>query len=267
MKEHVLQFGPSSRIKGVLTEPARAPKAAMVLVSAGLVPQAGPYRLYAELARHLAKRDLATLRFDLGGIGDTAKDNAMASLRERTQSEIGEAVRALRGASGEQVSIGLGGLCSGAEDSFRYARNDRSISRVVLIDPFAYPTPGFQWRHLAHRATRRTLRALGVYRPSAALQEDSATGGASSLIDYKYMGREEATQTLDSLVRRGARAHFIYTGGSNDVFNHEGQLQKMFPTLAFDGRVTVDWLPAMDHTQILEEDRLELIERIADRLG
>ena len=55
MKESCCQFGPLGQLAGILTEPdAPAPRVALVLVSAGLSPKCGPFRLYAELARRLA---------------------------------------------------------------------------------------------------------------------------------------------------------------------------------------------------------------------
>ncbi|HZU84293.1 MAG TPA: hypothetical protein VE987_15290, partial [Polyangiaceae bacterium] len=49
-------------------------------------------------------------------------------------------------------------------------------------------------------------------------------------------------------------------------FNHPGQLRAMFPDVPFDGLVMLDHLPQVDHTQLLEEDRREVVEAIARRL-
>ncbi len=59
-------------------DPARGPprRAALcVLVNAGMVAKSGPWRLYVEVARRLAHAGVATLRFDLGGIGDSRREH------------------------------------------------------------------------------------------------------------------------------------------------------------------------------------------------
>ena len=43
----------------------------VVLLNAGIIHRIGPNRLYVQLARRLASRGHAVLRFDLAGIGDS----------------------------------------------------------------------------------------------------------------------------------------------------------------------------------------------------
>ena len=84
MNELACQFGEHRRLAGRLTEPpAPEPRTACVLVNAGLVPKLGPFRLYVELARRHAQDGVVTLRFDLGGIGDSQPGLPGLPLRER----------------------------------------------------------------------------------------------------------------------------------------------------------------------------------------
>ena len=77
MKETSCQFGPNRSLAGILTEPASPMRrAAVVLVSAGVTPKFGPFRLYAELARRLGlnsaqvRKDLACFgQFGIPGFG------------------------------------------------------------------------------------------------------------------------------------------------------------------------------------------------------
>jgi alpha-beta hydrolase superfamily lysophospholipase len=264
MKESCFQFGSGGRLVGVLTEPSEpAPKQGLILINAGLVPKFGPYRLYAQLARRLARDGVATLRFDLGGVGDSLQEASSRPLSTRTDAEVRAAVDQLceRHALKDVV---LAGLCSGAEDAFRAAARDERITRVVLMDPFAYRTRGWARRHLAHRVGRRALRALGVYEPIVAPQ---TAGGPTRAVSYKYMEHAEAEDILRTLLARRALAHFVYTAGMREHFNHESQLQAQFPELDFGPLVTVDYLAHLDHTQLLQADRDTLIETIARRLG
>ena len=84
----------------------------------------------------MAKEGFPTLRFDLGGLGDSAPAHDDRPLQQRTQLEVGAALDYL----GERFAVDgvtLAGLCSGAEDSFRHAEHDVRVKRVVMIDPFA----------------------------------------------------------------------------------------------------------------------------------
>jgi len=263
--EVCVRFGPRRRLAGIVTEPESVRRVAFALVSAGLVPKHGPYRLYAELARRVAENGFRTLRFDLGGIGESLPCDKSLPLRARTAQELAAAIDHLC-AEHEIEGVVLGGLCSGAEDAFRCAEHDRRVVGVVMIDPFAYRTRGWAWRHFVHRVARRSLRALGRYEP---LQRGgSATGrpGAPRLVDYKYMEQREAERILGALLDRKARAHFLYTAGQRERFNHERQLGAMFPGLDLGDRVTLDYLPHIDHTQLLRSDRQVVIEAVARRL-
>jgi pimeloyl-ACP methyl ester carboxylesterase len=258
MKESCCQFGSNHHLAGVLTEPAAASRrVACVLVNAGLVPKAGPFRLYAELARRLARDGFLTLRFDLGGIGDSPHAHSEHPLEARTELEVAAAVDYLSERHDLQ-GIVLCGLCSGAEDSFRHAERDPRVTGVVMVDPFSYRTAGWRWRHLLYRAARRSLRALGIYEP----MESKGT----RIVTYRYMDHAESSRILRILIDRGAHVHFVYTGGRRESFNHEAQLKAMFPEIDFRGQVTLDYFAHLEHTQIFEQDRRALVEAIRRRL-
>jgi pimeloyl-ACP methyl ester carboxylesterase len=261
MRESCLQFGPDRRLAGIVTEPGGAlPEQGLILINAGLVPKCGPYRLYTQLARRVAERGVVTLRFDLGGVGDSVQETSARPLAARTIHEIRAAIDQLCERHALK-DVALGGLCSGAEDAFRAAAEDPRVTRVVLMDPFAYRTRGWAVRHLAHRVGRRALRALGVYEPVVAPQ----TAGARA-VSYRYMEHTEAEAIFETLLARGARAHFVYTAGMREHFNHPSQLQAQFRNLDFRSLVTVDYLAQMDHTQLLQADRDTLVDTIARRL-
>ena len=90
MKEFSCRFGDSERLVGIITAPdPPARRAAIVLVTAGVSPKSGPFRLYAELARRMARDGFWALRFDLGGIGDSRPAGTAEPLSARTSCEIG----------------------------------------------------------------------------------------------------------------------------------------------------------------------------------
>jgi pimeloyl-ACP methyl ester carboxylesterase len=248
------------RVAAIVTTPVSGGRRACVLVNAGVVPKHGPFRLYTELARRLADHDYTTVRFDLGGLGDSTADGSHAPLAARTLGEIAAAVDHVCATPRVPGAVVIGGLCSGAEDAFRYAEIDARVTSVVLVDPFAYRTTGWYPRDLVRRAVGKLLVASGAWQPP--LVERGAR-----LVDYAYMRRAEAARILAALVGRRVRVHFIYTGGSDVHFNHPGQVAAMFPQLDLREFVTVDHLPGIEHTQLLGEDRALLVDTIAARLA
>ena len=260
MKESCCQFGPRRQLAGILTEPSTTSRnQAVLLVNAGVTPKAGPFRVYTELARRLSREGFRTLRFDLGGIGDSGQEFEHLPLCQRTNMQIGAALDHVAERF-PNLQFVLSGLCSGAEDSFRYAETDARVARVVMIDPFAYPTSGFWWRHLAFRTKRRLLRSLGIFQPLP-------RRAGRSLVSYEYLGIDDARRILGVLLARRAKVDFVYTGGMRERFNHAGQLQAMFRDVDFAGLVGVDHLPQIDHTQLFAADRRLLIEAIVRRLA
>jgi dienelactone hydrolase len=260
MTESSVRFGPGQTLSGILTEPeGGSAKRTLLLVTAGLIPKHGPFRLYAEIARRLAGEGFASLRFDLGGVGDSRVLNSELPLKLRTELEIRAAADFLCGREKLTHGLAIGGLCSGAEDAFRYAENDPRVAHVFMIDPFAYRTSGWAWRHLLHRAGRWSLRVRGSFQPLPPQK--------NQLVDYKYMERGESTRVLKATLARRVRLHFIYTGGMRESFNHPAQFPAMFPEVDLGDSVTVDYFPTLEHTQLLLEDRRLVVETIASRLG
>jgi hypothetical protein len=266
MRETCCRPGEHRQLGGIITEPEGPRRRALcVLVNAGLVPKSGPYRLYVELARRLARDGIVTLRFDLGGIGDSRPDASGQPLKERTSLEIRAAIDELRGRYPDVREVIVGGVCSGAEDAFRHAEADPRVTGVLMIDPFSYRTAGWWWRHLAFRAVRRAFRAAGLYEPVSSPRV-AAAGASGRVVSYRYMEHAESSRILKAMIARRVRVHFIYTG-SQSTFNHERQLQRMFGGIAFEGCVTLDHLPRLDHTQLLAEDRATVANAVGSWLA
>ena len=266
MNESCTQFGPEGRLAGIVTAPATgSPRRGCVLVSAGLLPKAGPYRLYAEVARRLADDGVVSLRFDLGGIGDSISVDTSLPLAARTELDLRAALEHLRERF-ELDELTLGGLCSGAEDALRGAAANPAVTSVFMIDPFAYRMPGWLWRHALYRSGRRALRALGVYEPLKPAAGERNDAPRPKVVSYHYMERDESARVLGELLAREVRVHFLYTAGVREAFNHPSQLRAAFPELDFRDKVTLDYFPRFDHTQLFAAERRVLIETIAARL-
>lgn len=250
MREEAIQFGPGGRLAGVLTTPASgAPRECVGLVNSGLMPRSGPYRVYTQLARRLAEQGVASFRFDLGGLGDSAA-GISGRLRDRTRHEIGAAVGVLTERFPD-AALALGGICSGAEDSFRYAESDARVSRLIMIDPFDHRT--LAWR--LRIGIGQSLRTLG-------LRGKREAGEDTELIEYQYMAFEESSRILRQQAERGSRIHFVYSS----VRRHPPALHGVVTNADARRRITMDVLPMIGHMQLLQGERDLLIGTILRRL-
>ena len=260
MKEVTCQLDQQENLNGIFALPQtiNQSKDCVIFINAGLVSMIGPYRLYTELSRSFAEQGILSLRFDLGGIGDSQIIRNDLLLKERTFIEIKSAVDTVE-KNYNCKSITLIGLCSGAEDSFIYAENDERINRVVLIDPVAYKTSGHSWRYLLFRLRRKSLYLFGLFHK---IKIDIN----KSLIDYKIIPHEESRRILAKLIKRRVQLHFLYTGGAIEYFNHVGQFKKMFSDLDFKKLISVDFLPNLGHTQGLKSERELLANTILKRV-
>lgn len=265
MVEEACQFGENNRLTGVLTKPDddRPTSIAFILITAGLLPKVGPYRLYTLLARKLAELGFLVLRFDLGGIGESRQTGSSLSLTERTSIDIREALRFVEQKTGATKFI-LGGLCSGAEDAFNNAAENDRVVGVLMIDPHGYRTRKYYIYHFIYRLTRRTLRALGIYKPFSYTQQDELHNMVEQIGYRDFLPRDVAAKLLQKLVNRNVKIHYIYTGGAQAYFNHKQQLYDMFSEVDMKDVVKLNQLSHIGHTPVLKEDREDLVDIITD---
>ena len=271
MNEIACQFAENNRLHGVLTTPDNEKsELTLILISAGFLSTQGPFRLYTLLARHLASLNIATLRFDLGGIGNSEMYNTTLPLEERTMQDIKHAVDFVASAN-KNSKIVLCGLCSGAEDSFKYAALDSRINGIVLIDPHCYQTSQFKIRKWTHGHYLKKIAGkflnLSIRKIVNKFRNiDADDQEAGNMIDYQYLPFERSSRILKSLMEQKTLTHYIYTGAMNRTLNHAKQLYEIFGFLKKEDPVSVEYIPYIEHTQIMKEDRNVLIKQISDRL-
>lgn len=147
-------FGDGGALYGALHGATGAPNRAAVLVCGPL----GHERLRAhfvlqQLARRLAKRGVACLRFDYFGCGDSLGEPGQATL-SRWQRDIAAAHQELRQRTGAERILGVG-VRLGATLLAAVA-DDLKLDRLVLWDPIRR---GAEYRQQLTAAERRYARA------------------------------------------------------------------------------------------------------------
>ncbi|MCX8999625.1 alpha/beta fold hydrolase [Rhizobiaceae bacterium BDR2-2] len=138
--EEPVRFGREMPLYGVLCAPAGPRAGATVLfLSTGYDRHAGWGRATVTMARQLAARGIASLRFDGANVADSPpvpdapqqvlygagqEEDVAAALDFLMQRELGPVV--------------LGGRCSGAYLSFRAAVADPRVSGAVIVNPYTF---------------------------------------------------------------------------------------------------------------------------------
>lgn len=137
VRERRILFGPDNELAGVLCEPTRASPnlSPVIFPNAGANNHAGWGRMNVDLARRLALRGVASLRYDAAGVGDSVcmRSGPRPLLySERHRLDLIRAVDALS-ACGRESPIVVG-LCAGAFNGLHAIHRDRRIPRAVLVN-------------------------------------------------------------------------------------------------------------------------------------
>lgn len=268
MRERALAFGSHGGLVGVLSEPdggadPRAPAA--LLFNVGLNHRVGPGRLNVELARELAGRGYAALRFDLSGLGDSLPREDVRSDAERAILDLREAMDLAQQRLGCSRFVVVG-LCSGTDGAHELALADPRVAGAVFIDGYAYPTFGYHARRWAERARwlsepfrwRRMLRRR--LRRLRGLDADAraATWASEPVFERTYPTRERFRRDLEAMLGRGAQLLFVYSADAWS-FNHEPQFAPMVGWRALPPALEVRRLAGADHVFSTSEARGQLI--------
>jgi hypothetical protein len=259
VRDEALRFGPEGQLVAILSRPGTVragatPGLAFVLLNAGVLHRVGPHRLHVVLARRIATAGVASLRLDLGGIGDSITTSDAASFRDSAVADTREAMTGLTAAIGAERFV-LFGICAGADNSIATALVDDRVAGIVLVDPAAYPTRRSQLRYLRmrlaeYRDPRDALR-WGLGTAARRVRLAVALLGRRGVDDAASEGRELPPvetfhRELATLAERGVRVLATYSGIHGPRYNHPDQLFELFPDLR--GRIDHAYFPAANHT-------------------
>ncbi len=139
LTERLVQFGPSERLFGIVTEPPHDERRrrAVILINSGVAHHIGASGLYVSLARLWGSRGYVVLRMDLAGIGDSGTmpgkpDDEL--FPDSAIDDIRTALEFLKATYGVGDTT-LAGLCSGAYHALRAAVAGIAVHRILMINP------------------------------------------------------------------------------------------------------------------------------------
>lgn len=105
----------------------------MVIVVGGPQYRVGSHRLFVSLARDIAARGVAVLRFDCRGMGDSEGEFPGF---EMVEPDIEAAITALLAFAPSISKVALWALCDGASAISVYAHKDPRVTNIALINPW-----------------------------------------------------------------------------------------------------------------------------------
>ncbi|MES2015527.1 MAG: hydrolase 1, exosortase A system-associated [Pseudomonadota bacterium] len=124
---------------GIIDVPERPLARGVLVISGGPHYRVGSHRAYALLARLLAPRGIAVMRFDCRGMGDSEGE---AHTCDHIEEDIRAAIRELFMQVQEMQEIVIWGLGDGATAATLYGHTDERVRGLVLLNPWSGGTKG-----------------------------------------------------------------------------------------------------------------------------
>ena len=145
-----------ARLVGILTMPPTPGPRGVLIVTGGPQYRAGSHRQFVLLARFLAARGMAVLRFDYRGMGDS--EGAPRDYRQ-VDADIAAALAQFFAAVPALREVVLWGLCDGATAAACHAPRDPRVSGLILLNPWVRSPAVLARATLRHYYLPRLLQA------------------------------------------------------------------------------------------------------------
>jgi pimeloyl-ACP methyl ester carboxylesterase len=235
-------LGENGRLAGIFCRAlsGHQPRKAVVFVNAGAIYHVGWARMHVEMARELARSGIASLRFDLAGIGDSeASSQAVPHLYTAVSDDMHAAIDWLQARGIRDLTVF--GTCSGAYQAFHAAISDRRITRIALVNQLCFIWgPAYAMQLEAWRRTKATEVAARSDAQDADIAPLSARGLSARVLlrskqlvkfglrhttnlfvrgNMAWSGKNPVERWFEDLARRGTQVLLVY--GDNDPGLHE----------------------------------------------
>jgi pimeloyl-ACP methyl ester carboxylesterase len=259
--ERSLRYGEGGRGFAMVTLPEHDRSAPIVvLLNAGLLHRAEPYRLNVLTARRLAALGYLCVRMDLSGKGDTPAREGLSN-RESVALDWRLVCEALDHAFGRRPTI-IMGLCSGADNGIKLSAIDQRVHGLVLLDAQTPRDRGFLARRLLSKAldwhswARLPERLFGRRKPAR-------RGQASPPTNLRDLPRPEDLATcIRHLVDKDGRLLMLFTSSASRYYNREGQFARAYATPGLRKICKEHYWPDVEHLYPVQAHRDRLVDTI-----
>jgi pimeloyl-ACP methyl ester carboxylesterase len=196
-------LGEGGRLAGIFCRglTGHQPRKAVVFVNAGAIYHVGWARMHVDMARELARSGIASLRFDLAGIGDSEASSDAPHLYSALSQDMRAAIDWLHARGIHDLTVF--GTCSGAYQAFHAAISDRRITRIALVNQLCFLWgPAYAMQLEAWRRTKATEIAAQTDARDTAIGALSARGlSARVLLQTKQLVKFALRHVTNLLVR------------------------------------------------------------------
>ena len=138
MREDIIAIGHAPQRYGILNQVDAVAAPVVIMMNSGVVHHVGANRMSVLFARELQENGVASLRFDLCGIGDSADRTDGVGWEQAAPIEIIEAIDACR-TQRPTGALVLYGNCGGSAKSFWTALADTRVNGLFLTNPPPHP--------------------------------------------------------------------------------------------------------------------------------
>jgi exosortase A-associated hydrolase 1 len=239
---------------GVFALPEQSGPRGVLIVVGGPQYRAGSHRQFTLLARYLAQRGIASLRFDYRGMGDSS---GASRTFEGAEEDIRAAVDRLVERLPAPREVVIWGLCDAASAALIYAQADPRISGLILVNPWVRTEAGLARAQLRHYYGTRLLQASfwqklaqGEFNPARAARSFSG-----SLMRSIRGSRNHARKPLPERMEaglRGFKGRVLLILSGKDLtaqeFNSLVESSPGWQSLLREPRVTRFEMPGANHT-------------------
>lgn len=217
--EQPIDVDPDSGLFGVLTRPQRNLKeTGFIFINSGLLHRVGPFRLYVDLAREIARAGYASIRLDQSGKGDSDAIPGV-SVADATIANVTAAARLLKEKTGANKYV-IGGLCSGADDALQAGLEMDNLIGLFMFDGYAPRTARFY----VHRYGPK-LFSVRSWRNRPQRTSNGQQQPGDDIGNLRNWGTSaEMMQRYRSLLDRGIHINAIFSGWAGNCYEYSSQL-------------------------------------------
>jgi hypothetical protein len=266
--EQVVFFGPDKGLLGILSPGETGGDLCCLLANAGVIHRIGPHRINVKLARVLEGEGIASIRFDLSGLGDSRAAASSVAYTEQSVLDLRAAMDFAEREHGFKRFL-IFGICSGAVNAHRAALDDPRVAGLFLLDGYWYTTrwtrPVLLWSRLRAHSFKSLLGKV-LRKLSGGKKREAATGEFKKVEMFPTdnsgnLPKAQFAAEMNAMTARGVDVFFLYSGSVDDIVSYENQLRDAFRGEDFIRRVRIERHADVDHTAMTQHSQ-RTIERL-----